>query len=956
MVARLSNWRVLGALSVVVTLVAATFTLTRSVALQEPAPVEPAFFAFGEEPFEDGFNHFLVSLDETTPVDSTGSFQMTAEGEIVVDEGALSDWIGGRLTLTPELIASIEADAVSFISTSELIGHVDGIESLDDLGFGVFAMATSLSRPEVAALVGVQKVDEDSRLVSASLDEYSPFQWPLENIGSTPDGSPATPGADISAREAWHRTRGAGVLVAVIDSGVDINHPDLDDNIWVNPAEVCGNGVDDDANGFIDDCHGWNFVDDNADVTDVTGHGTHVAGIIAAEANNLIGIAGVAPAATLMPIKIGGETPSLSRAMSAIDYAVANGARIINASWISEDPAAEGYLAPHLDAAREAGVLVVAGAGNQGLNIDESPVWPAASTHPNVLTVAASDAQDQPAVFSNFGPGAVDVFAPGDRIISTLPGGSYGVYSGTSMAGPQVAGAAALLWSATPESTYAEVKGALMDRSDGPNDGLATFRGLAGSDGRLNVARSIFSRLFESEIVYWFHGFSKFTDNEIHDVVVQVLLNDPDNVPPATPLRYRATLVAPVDGEIRGVVGHPLTIPNVGEVTTDAYGRAFVGGEFERQRVHALLDDGQMVPFEMSLPRGSYALVMEMLDVSNPAEPQLLGQASAVFFDVGLGEATDMPVGSLPPPTSVPVTVPAVTSSTVATTTGGNEDTGSIPDPTSTTLWAEPPTTTIPVVIAGPSVTTTTVATSTTTVVGVGTVPDTSAPSTTSTTTTTIAGPSPTSSSTTLPTTSTTVFSPDNTVVDVAAPFVIGSINPTRGPVSGGTQVVIVGEELPSNPLIVFGEEAARIDANDAPESYIVATPPGPVGRVDVTVVDLDNGDRVVLNGAFEYIPHEIGGEASTSTTSSSVPIGTSTTTVPLGGESTTTTLIDETPAPTSIPPGGVDPGDWLDSRLVTPDGLDFGELAPDSPLQGWTAPDWVSAICGSDPCRGWDL
>ncbi|MFW2338622.1 MAG: S8 family peptidase [Acidimicrobiia bacterium] len=956
MLDRLAKWRMLGALSVVVALVASVLTLAGSEADSLADSAGPAFFAWGDEPYDDGLRHFLVRLDPTISIDTAGPFSLTDDGEIVVEESALPDWIAGDLLLTLEGISDLGGSGENEVPTVEFLTRLDGVHRVEALGYETYALATEYTASEIAALPGVRRVDEDTPLATASVDEFAPYQWPIENLGITADGSPATAGADIKASEAWHRTRGSGVVVAVIDSGVDVDHPDLARNIWTNPDEVCGNAVDDDGNGFVDDCRGWNFIDGNADVADHNGHGTHIAGIIAAEFNNLIGVAGIAPEAVLMPLKIGGETPSLSRALLAFDYAIQNGARIINASWVSSDPAAEEYLSPYLDAAEAAGILVVVGAGNDGVNIDEAPVWPASSGHSNVLTVAASNAMDLPAEFSNYGRESVDIFAPGDRIISTLPGGSYGVYSGTSMAAPQVAGAAALLWSATPESTYAEVKGALMDRSDGPNDGLIAFRNLAASDGRLNSARAIFTRLFQSEVVYWFHDFNSLLDSTRHEVTVQVLLNDPDNVPPTTPLRYRATLVAPVEGAIRGVVGHEISVPGLGTVTTDLHGRAYVGETFERQRTHALLDDGHMVPLEMSLPRGSYALAMEMLDVSNPEAPRLLGQASAVFFEVGLGSAGAMPIRELPPPTSIPVTMPPIEVPEMSIPTVPIVDTST---PTTTSVV---PTTVVP--------------NSTTTLPGIS--------SATTTTTVDLAEvlDDPVSTSTTLGSSpSTTPIAPTSSTsstIPTLVPggpqeptrFQIGAINPTRGPVEGGTEVVVVGESLPANPLVMFGDKPARIDANDAPESYIVITPPGPPGTVDVIVVDLDAGSRVVMADAFTYIADDGGGVEPLVTTTThpvefvtpeTLPVVSSTSTVPPAFVPTTSppsqpeTTLPESTTTTSLMTEGNIVG-WMDQQLVTPEGLDFGDLAPDSPLQSWDTRDWAGGICTESPCRGWDL
>lgn len=945
MLVRLTSWRVLGALSIVAVLVSGLMFTDPAV---EAEPAEPQFFDWGGRSFDDGLRHYLVRLDPEISIETAGPFALSADGIISIRSEALPDWVSGDLVLTVEDVAGLGRNET--VSSSSLLAGLDGIEDVQSLGYDVFAVATTYAAEQLLELPGVLAVHTDSPVRTASVDEFYPYQWSLENVGLTADGSPATRDADTRTYEAWHRTRGAGVVVAVIDSGVDIGHPDLAGNIWANPGEICGNDVDDDGNGFVDDCNGWDFVTDTGDVSDTNGHGTHVAGIIAATFNNLTGIAGVAPEATIMPLKIGAENPSLSNAMRAIDYAVANGARVVNASWVSDDPAAADYLAPHLEAAEAAGVLVVAGAGNDGTSLDTNPLWPAASPQPNVVTVAASTAEDRPAGFSNFGSTSVDLYAPGDRIVSTLPGGGYGVYSGTSMAAPHVAGAAALLWAATPEATYQEVKGALLDRSDGPNDGLDSFRNLAASDGRLNVSRSIFTRLFQSEVVYWFHDFNLLKDDEPHEVTVRVLLNDPDNVPPVTPLRYRATLVAPRDGQILSVVGHPIVVPGIGEVVTDRYGRAFIGDVFERQRTHALLEDGQLVPFTMSLPRGSYALVTELLDMTDPAQPRLLGQASAVFFEVGLSTAQPFPTVPIP---SSPTTV-ASTSTTVPTTV-----TIPLPPSTTTTTEVAPIGSTIPPEPTPDTSTTTTTAPANPTT--------TTAPVTTSTVPATTSTTTPPHASTTT-TTSTSLPEPSDT-----SPFLVGGINPNRGPVTGGTEVAIVGEGLPSKPLVVFGGNAAEIDLNDAPESYIVVTPPGSTGVTDVTILDLDTGDKVVLEDAFTY--YSDGTEPPLPpTTTTTLPVIVPTTTIPVPTTSTspttttlaavtsTTTTSTTLPTSTTGPPTttAVDSGptidDWFGSRLVTPDGLELGELAPDSPLQNWDVHHWAGGICNDDVCRGWDL
>jgi subtilisin family serine protease len=266
--------------------------------------------------------------------------------------------------------------------------------------------------------------------------------WGLHNIGQTVDGTAGKADADIDAPEAWDITTGSpNVIVAVIDSGIAYDHPDLAPNIWTNPGEIPGNGIDDDGNGLVDDVHGWDFGANDSDPMDPLdlnpggnpGHGTHVAGIIAGAGNNGTGITGVMWTAKLMALKAGGVNRSLSTTaiVSAIHYAVANHARVVNASFAGPDCSQALYDA--VSAANAAGVLFVAAAGNDESDNDTVPNFPANFSAPtvcdgqqkaalaNVIVVAATDQNDQLASFSNFGSSTVHVAAPGIRINSTKP-------------------------------------------------------------------------------------------------------------------------------------------------------------------------------------------------------------------------------------------------------------------------------------------------------------------------------------------------------------------------------------------------------------------------------------------------------------------------------------------------------------------------------------------------------
>ncbi len=323
---------------------------------------------------------------------------------------------------------------------------------------------------------------------------YARNLWGLNNTGQTIAGRAGTPDADIDAPEAWDTTTGsAGTVVAVIDEGMDVNHPDLRDNVWANPGEVAGNRVDDDRNGYVDDVNGYDFANNDASVYDGTGddHGTHVAGTIAAVGNNSTGVTGVSWDAQLASLKFLGATSGTTLdAIEAVNYAVAEGIKISNNSW-----GGGGYSQGLRDAIARAdaqGHIFIAAAGNggsdgRGDNNDSTPHYPSSYDVPNVVAVAATDNRDALGTFSNYGPRSVDLAAPGVDIASTLPANSYGYYSGTSMATPHVSGVAALLKSRTPTLDDAQMKGRLLNTVDKKSN--LTNRVLTG--GRLNAQKAL---------------------------------------------------------------------------------------------------------------------------------------------------------------------------------------------------------------------------------------------------------------------------------------------------------------------------------------------------------------------------------------------------------------------------------------------------------------------------------
>ena len=369
---------------------------------------------------------------------------------------------------------------------------VSGMQLLDpEPGQGAAAAERALERQD-----GVLYA-EPNAIRRASLrpdDLHYSLLWGMENTGQSIRGSAGTADADTDAGDAWDAGIGGGVTVAVIDSGVDLTHADLAANTWINPGEYGSgresNGFDDDLNGRVDDWSGWDFVGGDNNPADENGHGTHVAGTIAARRGNGIGVAGVADGSRLMALRVlnAQGNGSVANVILAYAYAALEGADVVNLSLGSSVSS----RAESDAIAAFPGMLFVAAAGNGGDDgvgddNDLDPEYPCAYLLPNVVCVAASDNRDRLAPFSNYGDLAVDLAAPGVDIVSTVPGGGYGWASGTSMATPHVAGAAALLWAASPGASVSQIRSALLDGVDP----VAAFAGRTVTGGRLNVLGSL---------------------------------------------------------------------------------------------------------------------------------------------------------------------------------------------------------------------------------------------------------------------------------------------------------------------------------------------------------------------------------------------------------------------------------------------------------------------------------
>lgn len=375
--------------------------------------------------------------------------------------------------------------------------------------------------------------------------------WGLENEGQTG----GTYDADIDALEAWDETVGSGnAIVAVIDTGVNYLHDDLAANMWVNTGEIPGDHQDNDGNGFVDDVHGYDFVNNDGDPNDDQGHGTHVAGTIAAVGNNGIGVTGINWNAKIMALKFldASGNGSTDDAIKAIDYAVANGAKLSNNSWgYNGDFSQSLYEA--VEAAQNADHIFVAAAGNGnifgfGLNNDTNPFWPANFDLGNVISVAAVDSNDSKPLFSNYGATTVDLAAPGVDILSTVRTGGYGYNTGTSMASPHVAGVVALVQDQHPDWGYAQVVNQVLQSVDP----ISSMEGITVTGGRLNAARAVGVEIVPAPEIQVLSGSQNIVDGE--GVV------DYGNTPPG--LAQDLTFTIKNRGVLPLTLSEPISVPN----------------------------------------------------------------------------------------------------------------------------------------------------------------------------------------------------------------------------------------------------------------------------------------------------------------------------------------------------------------------------------------------------------
>lgn len=331
-------------------------------------------------------------------------------------------------------------------------------------------------------LTGPESLENKTLLSITPNDPRFNDQWGLQSI---------------SAQQAWQYGTGSkDIVVAVIDTGIDLTNQDLLCNIWTNPGEIVGDGIDNEGNGYVDDVYGWNFANNNNDVQDRYGHGTHVAGIIGAAGNNSLGVAGINWNVSLMSLKFMddkgvGDTGGAVRAMDYISmmkntYGV--NVVVANASW-GGLTGFSNMLYGAINRLNDAGVVLTVAAGNSGSDNDITLRYPSCYDSNNIISVGALSKYDGVSLvgFSNYGASTVDLAAPGSIVLSTIPWNNYGYMSGTSMAAPMVAGAVALLKSIKPSLTVSEVKNAIFSSVDK----VPELFGKVATNGKLNLGASV---------------------------------------------------------------------------------------------------------------------------------------------------------------------------------------------------------------------------------------------------------------------------------------------------------------------------------------------------------------------------------------------------------------------------------------------------------------------------------
>ncbi|MEM9518751.1 MAG: S8 family peptidase [Actinomycetota bacterium] len=824
---------------------------------------------------------------------------LTADGELVPASGAA--------VAAPEPpVGEPVAEPVASLGhpTMDELARRDGVAHITPIGDGSFAVA--VTDPAVLDDLPLD-ANEDVPLALFS-EPYESYQWALENTGSNLRGVGGAPAqiedADIDITTAWPGATGDGVVVAIIDSGVDFSHPDLAANRWINPDEVCGNGIDDDANGFVDDCHGWDFAyDDNTPWNSgAHAHGTHVAGIVAAERGNSVGIAGVAPDAQIMDLNVGivtGGDPQISTSAiaRAVRYAADNGADIINMSLGTSPGTPRSWMATLESAivyAGERGALIVVAAGNDATNLDGgNTAWPASYDFPYMVTVAATAPNETLASFSNYGS-VIDVAAPGHVILSTIPG-SYGFMSGTSQASPVTAGVAALALDANPGLSAAQVRDLLRSTADRHD----AYVGRVPDGVRVNAGNLIGGTTPDvgfDEVAVSVSGLAGAVDTEPVDASLDIVVPT-DEYDEA--FSWNATLIARESDGDYVVIGHEVQIDGTWSATDDA------------GAVDLALAGTGTVDLSLSLPQGRYALVLEPVADADPT--QRLGDAFVAAFDVADGTApvtttttptsgpdpTPTPTTLAPTPTTLaptPTTLPPTANPSPTTTAGPSPGPSPTPSPSpSPTTTQSPgpdpePTPTTSAPVAAPTTT--------------QAPPDQPTPPPTST----IAPPATTTPPTgSQPPTTTNPQDPTVTTPPVTAgDWSVSGVLPAQGPVDT-MHLVRLNGTFPEAAYVWFGEQPGVVVAT-SPYTIDVLTPVrGSAGVVDIALVPPGSSAVLTVPSAYTFIDDTQAAPEPSPDTPTSSP----TTTVspsPDTPTSSPTTTASPSPSPSPAPTTTVSP------------------------------------------------
>ncbi len=796
--------------------------------------------------------------------------------------------------------ASSGSDQAAVLSGLEAVDGVAHAQPLDDSR--AIVAADGVEAAELASVPGVAEVElsASGTVFGEITDPYgAAYGWNLENTGSNAYQQTAVPDADVDATEGWTGGTGAGLVVAITDTGFDSDHPDLVGSLWTNPRQGCG-ATDQDGNGLVGDCHGWNFYSNSADVDNgsMGTHGTNVAGTVGARAGNGVGSAGVAPSVSIMPLVIGGgQSVDAGLGAKAIRYAVDNGADVINASWgcacagqpLEDLRSAIAYAAAH-------DVLVVAAAGNDSLSRDVSPFYPASYTSPNLITVGSSTAADTMAAHSAYGATSVDLFAPGEKVATTWNDGGMRLVSGTSIAAPHVAAAVALYRSTMPDATFAELKQALLDDVD-PKP---AFAGKSVTGGRLTV-RHLSGTPAES-VRYAFTSMTATAGTVSPRIGVS-------GSAAAAAGNYSVALGLGMEhgGDIWALADKPVTLGGATATTDDTGSAVFQLGALPKL-------DGLGLSPSVPLADGRYVLTVQMLRDGNPvgrpsAAPLLVHTSTPGPGSTAPGTPPGPPGGGSTPGG----TTPPGSGTQPGTPAPGTPAPGTPAPGGSTPGGGTAPVTPVPTAPGTPTPGTPTPATPTPGTPGPGTpapgtpTPGTPAPGTPAPGTPTPGTPAP---GTPAPGTTTPVTPPGSgggttptppgtgsTTYPSVGAFRITSLGPNTVSVSGGTLVTITATALPAGARVLVGSSAEATVTQATTTQLQFRAPARVAGAYDVTVFAPD-GRTTVLPAALTYRADAPSGGTGPGTT----PGGGST---PGGG----TTPPGTTPPPTGTPAPGAGPG-----------------------------------------------